>query len=255
MRRRSFGVCAAILAGIGLSVAIAVSASLWSHADEPFVQACYKNGSPWPCETPDHWPNTRVREIRFLAGPGVSFTRWEGREETQARTSQRIYLRGHQAPSPPIGYSIASFRAGWPFYCLEMRATQSGSRDGLVLDFLHWVNADWPFGKGWLSRSNKDVWRHWITLPDGFAGLGLPEDRPIPTKPIWFALIANTIILGGTPLALIVAAKRLRELRRARIGRCRGCGYDLSGLKDCPECAWTPRPEPPITTRRERSRG
>ena len=70
----------------------------------------------------------------------------------------------------------------------------------------------------------------------------------IPLRPIWPGVLGNTLFYA-VPAALVLSALRVvvlgirgalrsaRARRRARHGRCIGCGYELGqGVTVCPEC-------------------
>ena len=66
----------------------------------------------------------------------------------------------------------------------------------------------------------------------------------LPMRPIWPALLANTVILTGILVMVWLIAVVLRrfvvESMRLRRGRCMQCGYDLRFdlAPGCPECGW-----------------
>jgi len=62
-------------------------------------------------------------------------------------------------------------------------------------------------------------------------------DRIIAFCPLLPNVLLNAFILAA-PLVLYFAFDEWRRLRRRRIGRCSGCGYDLRGFAHsmCPEC-------------------
>jgi hypothetical protein len=67
---------------------------------------------------------------------------------------------------------------------------------------------------------------------------------PMPTRPIWFGLIANKVIyatfLWICWAAMIKPRRFFRECGRVRNGCCKECGYDLGYdfIHGCPECGW-----------------
>jgi hypothetical protein len=62
----------------------------------------------------------------------------------------------------------------------------------------------------------------------------LTENHLAVVIPYWFP----TSICGLVPVLWVMKSRRRwRERRRARLGLCRGCGYDLRASEGrCPEC-------------------
>ncbi len=67
--------------------------------------------------------------------------------------------------------------------------------------------------------------------------------RTMPTRPIWFGLLANSLIYGVMTMPLLLVARRvIRRIGRWRAARrqvCPECKYDLRATPDtspCPEC-------------------
>lgn len=73
---------------------------------------------------------------------------------------------------------------------------------------------------------------------------GVP--RSLPLRPLWPALVANTVFFFAAWLGVFEGIARLVRLRRRRRGLCEYCTYDLRGLAPaapCPECGTiSPRP-------------
>ena len=67
---------------------------------------------------------------------------------------------------------------------------------------------------------------------------------PMPMRPIWRGLIADTVLFGAVWLVvwsvLTVPRRFVREVGRIRRGACLECGYDLGYdfIRGCPECGW-----------------
>ncbi|MCL4196414.1 MAG: hypothetical protein KJZ69_02880 [Phycisphaerales bacterium] len=135
--------------------------------------------------------------------------------------------QGRQFGSIVLDYEMCTIvTAGWPFLSFEGSVHHLGNAAGVQ------------------SRLSG-----MISVPERIAGLAIPSidvppDRVLPVGPIWFGLLANTV-LYAVPFAVLVWAiglfrRRVRFLR----GRCPSCGYDLRGSTDrdgsrCPECGRT----------------
>jgi hypothetical protein len=67
---------------------------------------------------------------------------------------------------------------------------------------------------------------------------------PLPTRPIWFGLLADTLIFAAAWcilwLTLTIPRRFVCEVARVRRGACVQCGYDLGFdfIRGCPECGW-----------------
>lgn len=115
----------------------------------------------------------------------------------------------------------------------------------------HWVRVvSW----GWPRASLAVVWMREepITMDaEGMphrqqgirGGLPLPaqfERRPwaarLPIAPMWPGFAVSTLLYGVIFGAVLFGPGAVRRMLRNRRGACIGCGYDLAGLGQCPEC-------------------
>ncbi len=78
-------------------------------------------------------------------------------------------------------------------------------------------------------------WRTGLGVPGWLAGLRWPGSV-IPVWPIWWGLLANAALYGSVAAACLMAPRWVRRSMRRRRGQCVRCGYDLAGLRVCPEC-------------------
>lgn len=118
--------------------------------------------------------------------------------------------------------AVTTTAAGWPFLCLygQVRYRSDPTPRSLV-DWVYFV----PPGRTPLS-SNFPM-PHW----------------PLPLRPIWWRLIANTLIFSACWLLVLRSARilslRMQRFRRMRRGLCPHCRYDLHATPPglpCPEC-------------------
>jgi len=135
--------------------------------------------------------------------------------------------------SPPSG--VQQMLAGWPLYCLEGWEVSDGARR---------------------SRTGLAPLPDWASVNRG----GLSA---IPLRPIWWSLIANSILLM-LPLQSVLAYRAARRVWRDRRALCDSCGYNLRGQSSpqgrCPECGAskapagerTDRPRPAERARNDR---
>jgi len=69
---------------------------------------------------------------------------------------------------------------------------------------------------------------------------GTPYHGTLPLVPQWTGLVVDTAFWGLVAFGVAHMFVRWRGARRVRRGRCRVCGYYVSGLKACPECGDMP---------------
>ncbi len=81
-----------------------------------------------------------------------------------------------------------------------------------------------------------------ITIPRNRVNKGgwmKPYDLTLPFRPIWIGFAGNTVLFSGAWGVLFLAPFLLRASSRRRRGLCVECGYDMSGVNECPECGKT----------------
>lgn len=65
----------------------------------------------------------------------------------------------------------------------------------------------------------------------------------IPTRPLWFGLVFNTILFATLLFLLLQITPAARRVRRVRKGLCARCAYPRKGILEtakCPECGASP---------------
>lgn len=161
------------------------------------------------------------------------------------RTGSYTDLRGTQAGSKPWpsrtphkeawpaphSWERAHLRGMWHFDVRGRRAADPENSD-FIMDL--WQTG-WPLP----VIERKHMWWDWDNP-------ALEGPAPDPAAEIlYFGLFLNTLILGGGlwllvfgPLAGWVIGRRFARTLR---GQCTFCGYDIAGLKRCPECGWAPK--------------
>lgn len=136
-----------------------------------------------------------------------------------ARSLTGPYPPASEFSNLPQTFEIGS---GWPFRSLraEFRDTPQGKpRSGNIYTVVS--------GIGLPTRAVK------VGTIKVFKPLALPYD------PIWPGFLGSSAFYSAYWLALLVGIPLARRIRRARRGRCAGCGYDHRGLtpgSPCPEC-------------------
>ena len=146
---------------------------------------------------------------------------WEGRASefpASARTGPGAHLRADPRPVKIRGEgdgitNVDEFVvAGWPWPCACGRGV-SGS------------DAGWTRSDGGLLRARSWGW-----------------SRPIPLRPLWDGLLANTAFYAALMLGFVVLLRLFRRHHRRSRNRCLRCGYDIANSPGvCPECG-TPDP-------------
>lgn len=141
-------------------------------------------------------------------------------------------------------------RTSTPQQPLHMMVTTWGPDDGRVFEFVPdniWIDHDgharsaslWLVG--WPMRSAYGVRRTGPPLAT-VQRVGLVEPSmlggswALPLIPHPPGMLANIAVYTGFVLGLLVAVRWLRLRRRARLGLCIACGYDMAGGDMCPEC-------------------
>ncbi len=67
-------------------------------------------------------------------------------------------------------------------------------------------------------------------------GNGVNAVSVIPLTPWWPGLIADVVVWTLLWAMVLVLPREWKRMRRARAGRCSRCGYDIKGVRICPEC-------------------
>jgi hypothetical protein len=122
------------------------------------------------------------------------------------------------------GYAIGIVRTGWPLRAMRWELIQDdpGPSPG----------ASTP-PTGFLPDS---VWNGGIPLPDVAPSRYKGGWVRLPVRPVLAGFVGNSALYAAALWAGFVTPKTLRASLRRRRGRCTACGYQLAGLRTCPEC-------------------
>jgi hypothetical protein len=135
--------------------------------------------------------------------------------------------------TPSQVWGVAIDRRGWPWPALEGRAAGTMNAKS-VNPYVAEVGFVLPPGASILGFGR----------PTGtFGGSdSLADLRILPVRPLWGALIADTLFMAAAWWMMLrlaaVGWAAVQARRRDRRGLCKHCGYDLAGLDGptCPEC-------------------
>lgn len=171
---------------------------------------------PVPSDWPDTPRGTSVIVPRGSAGIGLS-------SGNRVRVRQGMGL-GVSVQSGPKGtvidfdddpnHVLDQVRVGWPVHTMVHRGPDDAR----------------PAPQSALAR----LYELGVAIP------GKPQpDRRLPLRPIWRVFVPS-ILVTAVLLELLWQAwhlpARIRMRRRNARGQCLNCGYDLTGMEQCPEC-------------------
>ena len=120
----------------------------------------------------------------------------------------------------------------------------------------HWVRVvswGWPrasLGVVWLRKEPITMDAEGMPYREGGVRGGLPlptsmHNGPwvtrLPIMPMWAGFAVNTLLYGAISGAVLFGPGMVKRASRRRRGACIGCGYDMVGLRTCPECGMTGR--------------
>jgi hypothetical protein len=218
---------AILLLGAAANVGVAWWCALWSGVTWTPLAVSVSSTQRWPKPT-IHDDGTRVMPFH-CAGFGID---GEQIDEQQWVTRAHGFDCGARVTGGTA--SRAAFRAGWPLRCLEWsRAHQEQWErvDGTERR-PRWMESDGiaaPYsilGRRLLPRP--------LVAPSGV--MPIAPQVLLPVRPIWRAVVLNSLIYAGVLCASSAAIWLFVRKRRYGPGRCAACGYPV-GLSDmCTEC-------------------
>lgn len=101
----------------------------------------------------------------------------------------------------------------------------------------------WPFhcawGGHWFAPADFRVGLARVTIPQFLRGWSEEDSVVIPTRPIWYGLLADLASHAALWSVPLLGIPLLRRRFRGRLGRCTHCNYDLHATppdQPCPEC-------------------
>lgn len=172
-------------------------------------------GKIWLAEVPEHWPRDEGPDRWFFFG----FQSVGGVLESRT-VSALPNVRASEF------VTLTELRAGWPFSSLRSVHLAEVDQRGIVV---------YPMSS--LSRTG-------IRIPGSQpVEASAIRGRTLPVLPLWGGLAGNAtiwaLLSAGLVESMIAFAARLRAESRSNRGLCPGCGYDLRGVPDCPECGYS----------------
>lgn len=192
---------------IALAWALAAGPAYGSFLD-PLWARGLSNFEFWVCDRQRSWGSERYTSTVLLRAMQY--------EESESGTELPDWA---QLP-PPITlgtsgndhYEVVDGR-GWPMIALTYRFS----------------------GKG-VGTATTGTVKGGIPLPPRNTGAWY-DARALPLKPVWDGLLVDAATWGVVWVAVIIGLRSVRGWWRSKQGRCRACGYDLSGAVGvCPEC-------------------
>ena len=206
VRRRLLIIAIFLLAGAVVNVTVAWGIVLRSSVPpvgRPFERV--SGVSAWPRPVPDDWPLPEAQ--KSARSWGLS----ELKTLANVAPMSPLPLKGTW-----VAVGMTLFRAGWPCRSLEA-------------DFQGRAIYDLPL---------QIEWRYSLTLPEPLTIIRREEARyrPLPYRPLWLGLAANTVFYAAVIWLLISGPFVLRRIIRVKRGRCVKCGYPVSESAVCSEC-------------------
>lgn len=197
-----------MIVGAGAFINLVLSWSIAGGARRPYAEQVV-------VDIP-RWAECRSAEANHA-------TIWEG-------SLWRRAIVSHEADHPLVRLEVTTTEVGWPFpsmraalqYRDDLRTLDSLNVDGMFAPWPHPVEPTLLYGVR-LHPSLSP--RGWFAVTDGL----------LPTRPLLWGFLANTLLYSGI-LSLPLVVFSLRRRRWSRQGRCSACGYDVGTLATCPEC-------------------
>lgn len=241
--------CAALV----LTVAIAWIASVASDLDYQAVELSNEDDHrrakgfslPFPADVTIEWRGIGIIERRVFLNcePGGVFL--DHGEDLVAALRDSVESGMREFVSELRGLAtdvvvVACVDAGWPMVCLKGErlmipppitgdAVLSKHRRPLVSYGVAPPDGEWATSYRWAGGTRSTRGKN-STYGD--------PGRVIPLRPVWFGALANTIFFMCAIHLCVCTFLNMRERIWMVKGRCRCCGYLLTGTRQqrCPEC-------------------
>lgn len=106
-----------------------------------------------------------------------------------------------------------------------------------IHDFEGWIAAEPSTSRVWSRLRPRMI----DALPPAFingasAPVQIADQRVLAVRPVWSGIIVNTAVYSVLAFVVMVLPRVVRRVVRERAGRCVVCGYEVAGLRVCPEC-------------------
>lgn len=195
---------------IGTSVLVGILTTLmlaWiATACQPLPPELHQGAAmEWPSSVPESWPDRPLFEFRRIG-----------------RIVEWHYCHAMRyGDTEPMRLQCWEFSAGWPFRALSATLIGEVPRDSDP--------------QGVVDQSGRSL-RTGIGVVT--IGSGPSTDkRPVPIRPIWLGLVANTVLTGAAFFLMFGLSIYFVRNRRRRNMKCWRCGYvQVSPNTRCSEC-------------------
>jgi hypothetical protein len=222
-----------VLLGVCTSLAVALGcaafspATTWEFSGVPFSV----DEDTWYCET-NHWFGRsftysyvwswKGRQTAALGSEGAYIPSWSlVRHHSLRELAHTIpdwVAHEQRAKGKAEAYNLCMYEdaAGWPWRCLTRHYLSDNRFPGF----------NFPC-------SSLDVGVPYLLIHHEYI-----DPQPLPTRPYWPGLAANSLVYGLAWSIPWIVAPWTRRTWRRKNNRCRACNYDLRGLSSslCPEC-------------------
>lgn len=218
------GVVIVILAGVVFNLCVAVAIGLERRQWGPNWPPTYgTDEAEMPGYLRVYGP---LRASTFVDPRFTGVEHWDWWFSDVAMDKPGIWPVGDHAGDH--AFVVRTHRTGWPIGTLEKDEFDIYDRRWTVQAFkatkLEWLErAGLRAGVLYAGEDPKDRWdqSYW---------------KIVPVIPHWRGVVGGGLFWAGMMWAPVVAWRWRARRRAARRGGCTGCGYDLRGLKVCPEC-------------------
>lgn len=160
----------------------------------------------WPCKVPSDWH--QPIHMNSQVGWGI-----EGKQAFGNGSD----VSGQQVTLHSAMQFASSWRFGWPFRSMQLQY-------------------------GWehhpeVPKPNPAAWSTGISIPSHVSRrLAFFDLTDLPTSLLPLGLVLNSAFMAGLAFPVSITTSHLWSILRRRNGTCAKCGYDVTGLHQCPEC-------------------